>query len=327
MTIAPSPTAAPAPIITPGNGQWIGARGEQQDAFGFHGFDDPDFRAHGGVLAVLADGMGGLQQGRAASQLAVTTLRQTYATKAPEESIPNALDRALQAANTAVYQLAMESDGEGQVGTTLVAAVAHAHGIDWVNVGDSRLYGYRAAEDQLTQLSQDHNYAVILQTQVAAGTLEQADADAHPDRAALVSFIGLKQIPYIDTGTKKMPLAPGDRLLLCSDGVHGRLSDEHLHELIRQPAQPAAEAMIATLKAAAYPRQDNATLAILAAEAAAAPEPNSGTKDRPSPPRWSKWHLLALSALLLLALGIGIGLSLRFGQTPEVEPEPESDHL
>lgn len=313
------PVTDSAVILTPGNAQWIGARAEQQDAFGFYGFDDQDFRAHGGVLAVLADGMGGLQQGRAAAQTAVTTLRQAYAEKAPEEAIPEALHRALKAANAAVYQLAIASDGEGQVGTTLVAAVADADGIHWVAAGDSRLYGYRADTDQLRLLSQEHNFAALLQARVAAGALDQDDADGNPDRAALTSFLGLEDIPAIDAGTQPMALGAGDRLLLCSDGVHGTLSDQDLQQWLRQPAQQAAEAIINSVKAAGKPKQDNATLAIIAgktkqpepasAQAAQAPTHLAVVDKRSSRPRWGRIIVVVGIGLLLVLVGIAIGLA------------------
>lgn len=332
------PAAVSAVILAPGNAQWIGARAEQQDAFGFHGFDDRDFRAHGGLLAVLADGMGGLQQGRAAAQTAVATLREAYAAKAPEEPIPEALHRALKAANAAVYQLAIASDGEGQVGTTLVAAVADADGIHWVAAGDSRLYGYHADTDQLSLLSQEHNFAAILQARVAAGTLAQADADGNPDRAALTSFLGLENIPAIDSGTQPVPLGTGDRLLLCSDGIHGTLSDQDLRQLIRQPAQQAAEAIIASVKAVGKPNQDNATIAIIAGETTR-PEPTSGqpakvtanlVSKRPSRPRWGKTIVAVGIGLLLVLVGIAIGLTLasakRQGVPDQEGPEKQVAH-
>ncbi|EIC21170.1 protein phosphatase 2C domain-containing protein [Thiorhodovibrio frisius] len=326
-------------FLTPGNAQWIGTRGEQQDAFGFHGFDDLEFSTHGGMLAVLADGMGGLQNGRAAAQTAVAILRQAYAEKAPEESIPDALQRALEAANAAVYQLAITSDGEGQVGTTLVAAVAHHEGIYWVAAGDSRLYGYRADTDNLSLLSQEHNYAAILQARVAQGAVDQADADENPERDALTSFLGLEDIPLIDSGTDLVPLSMGDRLLLCSDGVHGSLDAEDLRQLIRQPAQQAAEAIVSSLKAVAKPTQDNATLAILAAEASPpdqielqSPGPQHGamtsprqemTGTRQFASRLSKLIIGIGLALVLVLIGIAIGMSLRNPGKQEPAKPPE----
>jgi protein phosphatase len=266
----------------------------------------------------------------------VTTLRQAYAEKAPEEPIPEALHRALKAANAAIYQLAITSDGEGQVGTTLVAAVADADGIHWVAAGDSRLYGYRADTDQLSLLSQEHNFAAILQARVAAGTLAQADADGNPDRAALTSFLGLENIPAIDSGTEPVPLGAGDRLLLCSDGIHGTMSDQDLRQLIRQPAQQAAEAIIASVKAVGKPNQDNATIAIIAGETNR-PEPASSQAakaqthlaavgKRPSGPRWGTIIVAVGIGLLLVLVGIAIGLSLASAKRQGV-PDPKGEEI
>ncbi|MCG6861061.1 MAG: protein phosphatase 2C domain-containing protein [Chromatiaceae bacterium] len=144
--------------LSPGNAQWIGRRAEQQDAFGFAGFDQAYFRAHAGVLAVLADGMGGMRNGGGASRLAVQRMLESYWEKRPDESNSDALMRGLAAANTEVYDLACSSDGEGNVGTTLVAAAVRGEHLFWVAAGDSRRYLYRAADGSLTQCTQDHNY-------------------------------------------------------------------------------------------------------------------------------------------------------------------------
>jgi protein phosphatase len=88
--------------IRPGNAQWQGTRGEQQDAFGFVGFEDPALSAHGGVLVVLADGMGGMSNGRQAGRLACERMMTAYAEKGADEPIGRALERALAAATQAV---------------------------------------------------------------------------------------------------------------------------------------------------------------------------------------------------------------------------------
>jgi serine/threonine protein phosphatase PrpC len=88
--------------LHPGNAQWIGRRAEQQDAFGFAGFDQAYFLAHAGVLAVLADGMGGMSNGREASRSAVQCMLASYREKRPDESIPDVLMRGLTAADALI---------------------------------------------------------------------------------------------------------------------------------------------------------------------------------------------------------------------------------
>src|ERR1700675_1789495 len=107
-----------------GNAQHIGARPQQQDAFGFSDPSDKAFVNHGGFLGVVADGVGGLTHGSEASQSAVRTFLQAYHQKSLGETIPEALARSLREANAAVLRVASAPSAEG-AGTTLVAAVLH----------------------------------------------------------------------------------------------------------------------------------------------------------------------------------------------------------
>ncbi|AUB81612.1 PP2C family protein-serine/threonine phosphatase [Candidatus Thiodictyon syntrophicum] len=326
--------------IQPGNAQWQGTRDEQQDAFGFLGFDHPALRAHGGVLLVLADGMGGMSGGRQASRLAVERMMAAYGAKQADESIPRALERSLQAANQAVYALACAREGEGEVGTTLVALVARGAELHWVGVGDSRLYHYRAADDTLIQCTDDHTYANQLLRQVAAGTLSPEAAAGDPDRQALASFLGLAQIPAIDRNLHPVHLAPGDRLLLVSDGVYGVLPEADLKALVRQDPQAAADALIQAVRALARPEQDNATAALLGLaedghERGSAP----GRPARPAAPAtgarpaWRRRPVIAALLALLLAALLGLSLGWKYLQPaapgavsdpPQAEGQPKT---
>jgi serine/threonine protein phosphatase PrpC len=290
--------------LHPGNAQWIGRRAEQQDAFGFAGFDQAYFLAHGGVLAVLADGMGGMSNGREASRSAVQCMLASYREKRPDESIPGVLMRGLAAANTAVYDLACSSDGEGNVGTTLVAAAVRGEQLFWVAAGDSRLYLYRGADGSLTQCTQDHNYGNELLLQVAAGELSRDEVESHPDREALTSFLGMAEIPKVDCNLQPLPLAPGDRLLLCSDGIYSVLSEAEMKQLLATDAQPAADALIAAVNAKAMQTQDNATAVVLACQAENSEAAGGGRRAK----RSMKPVSLALVGILL-ALALALGLS------------------
>lgn len=291
--------------LSPGNAQWQGARPEQQDAFGFLGFGNPELMAHGGVLVVLADGMGGMSGGRQASRLAVERMMGAYAQKHPDEPIPKALERSLQLANHAVYELACAGDGEGQQGTTLVAAVVRGAELHWVGVGDSRLYHYRAADDTLTQCTDDHTYANQLLRKVAAGALDPEQAAGDPDRHALSSYLGLGTIPELDANRHPVHLGPGDRLLLCSDGIHGVLELQEIQALLRQAPQAAADALIQAVQAKGIERQDNATVALLGMAQAPASVPKAlpeRTERRTVPRMLVPSAIAALLALVALVL-------------------------
>lgn len=268
--------------LHPGNAQWIGQRAEQQDAFGFLGCEARGGRQTGDVLVVLADGMGGLQRGGEASRLAVRTFLDHFAQAGPSTTTPltATLSQALDAANRAVNTLARDTDGEGEVGTTLIAAAVREGRLHWIGVGDSRLYLYRATDGSVTPCNDPHNLEQQLWPQVIAGELTPDDIAAHPDRAALTSFLGLSEIPEIDASLRPLPLEPGDRLLLCSDGVDGVLSRDELRAVLPGDPQPAAETLIARLRERALDHQDNATVAILACE------PVPDTSDSPKRRSW-----------------------------------------
>src|SRR5579863_6534782 len=116
--------------------QHIGSRESQEDSFGFGEAVPP----HGGFLALICDGMGGMEHGEAASQTAVRVFREAYARIGVEESIPEALDRSVHEANQAVLDLADELGALENIGTTLVAAVATEGVLHYVSVGDSALF-------------------------------------------------------------------------------------------------------------------------------------------------------------------------------------------
>ena len=121
----------------PGNAQHIGARSSQQDWFGFADPADQEFIAHGGFLAIVCDGMGGMEHGDQASRTAVRAFMDAYQLKTPEESIPAALERAAREANSQVVALAHSLGLAEGVGTTLVAAALQGTSLYFVSVGDS----------------------------------------------------------------------------------------------------------------------------------------------------------------------------------------------
>jgi serine/threonine protein phosphatase PrpC len=248
-------------IVLPGNCQHIGARSSQQDAFGFSDKDDLAFVAHGGVLAVVADGMGGMAMGGEASHLAVRAFLQAYMAKSADETVPTALHLALDEANQAVISMAYQAD-EGNVGTTLVAAVIHGDALHWVSVGDSRLYLWR--DRQLAQLTEDHIYANDLDRDAANGNISREDAENHPERRSLTSYLGLTPLDLIDYNPLPFPLIAGDRLLLCSDGLYAALEKSEVTPLVGREAQQTAEYLVDLVLAKNRPGQDNLTVAILA---------------------------------------------------------------
>lgn len=248
-------------VVQPINTQYLGTRTEQQDDFGFSDHLDGDFVEHGGILAIVTDGMGGLARGREASRLAKQTMLQAYEGKSPEEPVAEALGRALESANKAVNEFARQHGQEEEIGTTLVAGVVHERRLYWVSAGDSRMYLFRRG--RLRQLSRDHDYAKDLEREVAMGRIAPEEASSHPLRKALTSYLGLESIPRVNRNRKGLPLKEGDLILLCSDGLYNALTKNEMVELLNGDPQEAAGAMIATIKEKQNHSQDNVTLIML----------------------------------------------------------------
>src|SRR5580698_2424352 len=128
----------------PANAQHIGSRNSQQDSFGFGDLDDEAFLNHGGFVAVVCDGMGGMEHGDLASRTAVRSFLDAYGRKNPAESIPAALERSVREANDQVVEMAHELGAAASVGTTLVAAALANSGREkamyFISVGDSGLF-------------------------------------------------------------------------------------------------------------------------------------------------------------------------------------------
>ena len=299
-------------IVTPGCSQNIGARSSQQDAFGFSDIDDRRFANHAGMLAVVADGMGGMANGGEASHLAVKVFLSSYMSKPAAESIPNALTQALADANNAVYQFAKSAGQVENTGTTLVAAVVHGQNLYWISVGDSRLYLCRRG--RLTQVNEDHLYAHELDREAAAGKITQSEALNHPERGALTSHLGQPKPEEIDCNVKPFPLEAGDRLMLCSDGLYAALNDQEMARALGAKSQDAADSLVNQILNKKRPGQDNFTVAILSCEE----EPSAIsltrkvtspvlTDQKAQPARGKVPVLIAMLVLVMLASGAGLG--------------------
>jgi protein phosphatase len=143
------------------------------------------------------------------------------------------------------------------MGTTLTAlAVTTDASAIVLNVGDSRLYRFR--NGRLEQLTQDHTVIADL---MRAGELSEEDARTHPLRYVLTRAIGVA--PDIDLDHAGVSCQPGDRLVLCSDGLYKALSFDELKDVLASDAepQPAADRLIT--EAVAHEAEDNVTAMII----------------------------------------------------------------
>lgn len=128
-------------------------------------------------------------------------------------------------------------------------------------MGDSRLFLYRGGA--LIPLNRRHNYGGELDTLSANGGLDADSALTDPRRGELTSYLGMGMLSLLDGNTEALPLLPGDRVLLTSDGVSEVLSLSELAETQRFPPEESARRVEAAVRAKARPHQDNFTAVIL----------------------------------------------------------------
>lgn len=199
------------------------------------------------ALLVVADGMGGQGHGQEASRLAVQSLTD-YVSVAlcskkltPEGFLP-LLKEGVKSANRMVYQRNQEQRTE--MGTTMTATLVVDTTAYVAHAGDSRFYLYRQPA-KLTQITQDHSLVAAL---VAAGVIKPEDIYTHPNRNLIYRFLGEKSTIEVDTHA--VPLAAGDILLFCSDGLWEMVRDQQIAAILTTPILDPSRKAHALIQAA-----------------------------------------------------------------------------
>jgi protein phosphatase len=222
---------------------------------------------------VVADGMGGHAAGEVAS--AITTARlATLTDRSPLR--PDDVRAALADAHSAITASAAEHSDEIGMGTTVtgLCQVQIAGSVHWLvfNVGDSRVY--RFADGALTQLTEDHSHVAEL---VAAGKITDEEARGHPLGYIVTRSLGSPDASEPDL--RMFPPVPGERFLICSDGLTSEVTDDLIALVLAEESepQPAVDRLVAMALAAGG--RDNVTVVVVD-HLAVACEPVSTTAPR-----------------------------------------------
>lgn len=239
----------------------IGRRSKQQDSFGVSELKEEIIRDKG-ILAVVADGMGGLSDGEKASMATVISCLHYFETYEGEENAAEVLVSMAENANIEVKEVLGNSNVSS--GSTLVAAYVKERELSWVSVGDSHIYLYRDGE--LMQINKDHNYAALLQEKVDAGEITQEDALHDPQKNALTSYIGIAQLDKIDHSMESVALFEGDRVLLMSDGVYNTLTEEEIIDSMQFPIGRSMMHLGMQIEGKRKKNQDNYTMLLIEIE-------------------------------------------------------------
>jgi protein phosphatase len=213
------------------------------------------------ALYAVADGMGGHDRGEVASRIAIESLFKAAhdaldrLDKREVVDLQGLLRDAVQEANRAVVQSGEQHDSN--MGTTLCAALMHRERDAVIaNVGDSRAYVVRGGK--LHQVSQDHSLVAYL---VQLGELTADEARNHPSGNILVRSIG--SVPEVEVDVYHLPVKPGDRLVLCSDGLWGEVPDEELESIMRKNDNPQDACRALVESANGHGGRDNTTLIVV----------------------------------------------------------------
>jgi len=199
---------------------------------------DPRQLERKGALYLVADGMGGHQAGEVASQGAVEMVISQYYSDTTHD-VSTSLVRAFRAANRLIYEQAQADPTKAGMGTTLVAAVIQGRKVYVANVGDSRAYIINKAG--IVQITEDHSW---VEEQVRAGVLTPEQAARHPQRNLVTRALGTK--PQVEVDLFEGELSPGDFLLLCTDGLTGRVADQEIAALVNDhPPEEAVRLLVA----------------------------------------------------------------------------------
>jgi serine/threonine protein phosphatase PrpC len=178
-------------------------------------------------LAAVADGMGGHVGGEVASRLAIA---------AAVGDSGDAVER-VHAANDAVVGTALDKPRLAGMGTTMTLAVFSAEAVEIGHIGDSRAYLLRAGA--LAQLTRDHS---LMADMIASGELTPEQAAVHPFRSVITRAIGMESRVVVDRVARD--LLPGDRVLLCSDGLTTMLADADIAPLLGAGEAPTTAAAL-----------------------------------------------------------------------------------
>lgn len=263
-----------------------GARDYQEDAFLITHLTDA--KGNPSALVIVADGMGGHAAGNVASNMAVQAFNKHVSANYPTENPAEILQQCVLKANSSIAETVKETPALAGMGCTLVAAILEGNQLWWASVGDSHLYLLRNKE--LIKKNADHSYGGFLDRMAAAGT--PVEPEEGLARNMLMSAITGDDINEIDVPSEPFELQPGDRVLICSDGMD-TLSDGKIIQFSEWSESPkeCAEALLQAVEDAGMPKQDNTTAVVvnikekeeIVLETPPAPEPVPEAKPEPEP--------------------------------------------
>lgn len=243
-------------IIKIGCEQSQGKRPYQEDSYGFSDINDTFGLNQRGLLAVVADGMGGLKNGREISARLAGEFIKRFAGLEYVEDFSRIIPTMVCQIND--YLCGMYCEGNRIVsGSTLIAVNIFKGRLFHVAVGDSRIYLLR--QKRLYQITEDDDYLNQLLDGVIMRNLTLTEAKNDPQKDKLAKCIGDATLSEgeVECGIQGLKLYPGDMILMCSDGLYNALDDKEIVESMNGDPQNSAETLVRKALAKNYQHQDN----------------------------------------------------------------------
>lgn len=234
--------------------QGLGNRDFQQDSFGYF-----EKKESGEMLAIVADGIGGMQNGETASKLTVDSIINHY-TSHPEKNPHSFLKCAVQYAEQAVDEYIEKSATD--CGSTVVATLLKGSKMYFASVGDSSIF--HISGNNIKRINTHHNYARFLDERAKMGDITAEEAANNPHRGSLTSYIGMGDGLKTEVSSHPVSLKNNDIVLLCSDGIYKSLGDDIiLKSLQAESVQTMADTLKEAVEAQNLKSQDNYTAIIV----------------------------------------------------------------
>ena len=215
-----------------------------------------------GLVLVVSDGMGGALAGDVASRMAIEAVRDVLTgnnTNGPEcdpdSSLVDCLKHATMQANRNIHYKSLEDSRCSGMGATLTGAAVKDDKLDLIQVGDSRAYVMRGQQIRLATKDQS-----LVQQLVDVGQISEAEAETHMFRNVILQALGAQN--ELTPATARIQLRQGDMLLLCSDGLSGKLRNEEIREIVASAGDLGAACAALVAEANNRGGEDNITVVL-----------------------------------------------------------------
>lgn len=215
-----------------------------------------------GLVMVVSDGMGGALAGDVASRMAIEAVRDVLTGNnangpecGPDDSLVDCLKHATMQANRNIHFKSLEDSRCSGMGATLTGAAVKDDKLDLIQVGDSRAYVMRGTQIRLATKDQS-----LVQQLVDVGQISEAEAETHMFRNVILQALGAQN--ELTPATARIQLRQGDMLLLCSDGLSGKLRNEEIREIVSAAADLGAACAALVAEANNRGGEDNITVVL-----------------------------------------------------------------